>query len=136
MRIGTVALPDDSRPTVSSRSRLKAQEKWRKLLRDIEDGKPITTGKGMALAAYPDQWVNKALKQRAAAGKIRESTRLSYAGNIRLHIVPRTGNELLTKLTLAKLRDWITELQQQAFRLAKEDGARRRGRTRSPATPS
>ncbi|MGW6495781.1 tyrosine-type recombinase/integrase [Nonomuraea angiospora] len=113
MWIGIVTLPDGSRPTVSSKSKLKAQEKWRKLLRDVEDGKPITTGKGVTLGAYLDQWVNKTLKQRVAAGKIRQSTRLSYADNIRLHSVPHIGNEPLTKLTPAKLRDWITELQQK-----------------------
>ncbi|MEV0227999.1 site-specific integrase [Nonomuraea sp. NPDC050786] len=113
MWIGAVTLPDGSRPTVSSKSQKAAKEKWRKLLRDIEDDKPITTGKGVTLAAYLDQWVNKTLRQRVAAGKIRESTRLSYADNIRLHITPYIGDEPLTKLTPVKLRTWIMELQKK-----------------------
>lgn len=111
MWIGTVTMPDGSRPTVSSKSQKVAREKWRKLLRDVEDDKPIITGKGITLATYLDHWVNKTLKQRVAAGKIRESTRLSYADNIRLHVLPHIGNEPLTKLSPAKLRSWIMDLQ-------------------------
>src|SRR5690348_5478361 len=79
MWIGTVTLPDGSRPTVSSKSQTKAREKWRKLLREVEDGKPITSGRGMTLERFLKQWTDVTLKQRVAAGKLAESTRVSYA---------------------------------------------------------
>lgn len=113
MWIGTVTMPDGSRPTVSSKSQKVAREKWRKLQREVEDGKPITSGRGVALERYLDQWVNVTLKQRVAAGKMAESTRISYADHVRLHIVPHIGGEQLTKLSPARLREWLLELQKK-----------------------
>ncbi|WP_433513915.1 tyrosine-type recombinase/integrase [Nonomuraea sp. CA-143628] len=108
-----MVLPDGSRPTVSSKNKKKAQEKWKELKRQVEDGAPITTGRTTSLEQFLRQWIEVTLKQRVAAGKMTESTRISYADHIRLHIVPALGNYALPKLTPAILRGWILKLQQK-----------------------
>ncbi|MBN6058323.1 site-specific integrase, partial [Nonomuraea sp. RK-328] len=113
MWIGAVTLPGGERKTVSSKSKDKAREEWRKLLRQVEEGKPITSGRGVTLERYLHQWVSLTLAQRVAAGKMAESTWISYSDNIRLHITPHIGGEPLTKLTPARLRAWLLELQRK-----------------------
>ncbi|WP_226899175.1 tyrosine-type recombinase/integrase [Nonomuraea phyllanthi] len=106
-------MPDGSRPTVSSKSQKRAREKWHELQRQVEDGRPITSGRGITLERFLNQWANVTLKQRVAAGKLAESTRISYADHVRLHINPHIGGEQLTKLSPARLREWLLELQKK-----------------------
>ncbi|MEU4231970.1 tyrosine-type recombinase/integrase [Nonomuraea sp. NPDC026600] len=113
MWIGAVTLPGGERKTVSSKDKTKAREEWRKLLRQVEEGKPITSGRGVTLERYLNQWVSLTLAQRVAAGKVAESTMISYSDNIRLHVIPHVGGEPLTKLTPARLRAWLLELQRK-----------------------
>ncbi|MFD8556651.1 tyrosine-type recombinase/integrase [Streptosporangium canum] len=113
MWIGVVTLPDGKRKPISSKDKKKALEKWRELQRQVDDGKPITSGRGVTLERYLAQWVDVTLKQRVAAGKMAESTRLSYADHVRLHITPHIGGEQLQKLSPARLRAWILELQKK-----------------------
>ncbi|WP_329426877.1 site-specific integrase [Streptosporangium sp. NBC_01495] len=108
-----MTLSDGERKTVSSKVQKTARDKWRELIRQVEDGKPITSGRGVTLERYLNEWVGATLVQRVAADKMSESTRVSYADHVRLHIVPHLGGEQLTKLTPAQLRAWILELQKK-----------------------
>ncbi|MCG5220291.1 site-specific integrase [Streptosporangium sp. KLBMP 9127] len=113
MWIGTVTLPNGKRKPVSSKNRKKAQEKWRELQRQVEEGKPITSGRGVTVERYLKEWIDVTLKQRVTAGRMAESTRISYSDHVRLHITPHLGGEQLTKLTPGQLREWLMELQKK-----------------------
>ncbi|MGW4641831.1 tyrosine-type recombinase/integrase [Sphaerisporangium sp. NPDC004334] len=111
MWVGAVTLPSGKRKPVYGKTQKAAREKMRELQRQIEEGKPITAGRGVTLERFLAQWLEGTLKQRVAAGKMAESTRISYADHVRLHIVPHLGGEQLQKLSPARLREWILQLQ-------------------------
>lgn len=89
----------------------EAKEKRETFYRELEEGGPITVGRGITVERYLRQWLDETLAQRVAAGVISPSTRDSYRDNAEKHIIPELGKIPLTKLAPAHLRPWLLKLQ-------------------------
>lgn len=112
MWVGSVTLPDGKRKPVYAKTQAKARAKLKELQAKIDAGLPITSGKGVTLARWlTEEWVGKILPQRVKAGRLAESTLVSYSDNVRLHLIPGLGHLEIGVLGPAHVRVWLGELQ-------------------------
>jgi hypothetical protein len=110
--VGTAYLPNGKRRPVYGKTRGAVVQKKRDLETEIEQGLPITSGRGITLGQYLErQWLAVTLPQRVAAGRLAETTLDSYRDNAEKHIIPALGGEKLSKLGPTRIRQWLTELQ-------------------------
>lgn len=131
--VGAVTLPTGKRKPVYGRTQREAREKMRDVQRAVDDGRPITSGRGVTLARYLDQWTGVTLPSRVAAGRMAQSTLDSYRDNVEKHVTPSLGAEQLAKLTPARVRQWLTELSVKPSGRARK--TLRPGETELPPPP-
>jgi integrase len=108
--VGAVVVEGRRRAVYGSTQR-EAREKVRSMVRSIEDGRPVTPGRGVTVAAYLTQWCEVTLPSRVRSGRLKPSTLDSYRDVVERHILPRLGKEPLGKLTPAMVRSWISAKQ-------------------------
>lgn len=102
---------ETGRKVLYGKTRTEALEKRRAVLRDVEDGLPVSTRAPGTLGAWvEDEWLSSTLPGRVAAGTFSPETLDSYADNWRLHIAPTLGDVRLDKLTPGRVRNWQTAL--------------------------
>lgn len=90
-----------------------AAESRKKFYRELEEGGPITVGRGVSTGRYLQQWLDVTLAQRVKAGRIKDSTEDSYRDMVEKHIIPELGKIPLAKLAPAHLRPWLMALQEK-----------------------
>lgn len=119
--VTAVVLPDTGkRKVLYGKSRTEALAKRRAVLRDIEDGLPVSSRAPGTVGAWIEaEWLGGTLPSRVAAGTLSPDTLDSYADTWRLHLAPSLGDIRWDKLTPARIRSWQTEL------LAKPSGRQR-----------
>lgn len=103
--------PDGRTKYCYGKTSKEAAEKRKTFYREVEEGGPITVGRGVTVGRYLRQWIDVTLAQRVAAGVISPSTFDSYRDNAELHIIPELGKIQLTELAPAHLRLWLMNLQ-------------------------
>jgi integrase len=108
--VGAVMV-DGRRRVVYGATQREARDELRKVLRAVEDGMPITKGRGLTVGAYFEQWCDVTLTSRVRAGRLKPSTLDSYRDVVERHILPSLGNIALAKLTPARVRSWISAKQ-------------------------
>lgn len=100
------------RRVLYAKTRAAVVGKRKDLERKIEDGRPVTTGRGVTLGQYLERnWLAVTLPQRVRSGRLGRSTFGSYRDMVRLHILPELGDEPLDGLSPARLRGWLIGLQ-------------------------
>lgn len=105
--------PNGKRKPCYGKTAKEAAEARKQFYRDLEEGGPITVGRGTKLDRYLRQWIDVTLEQRVAAGVISPSTRDSYRDLAEKHIIPELGRIELTELAPAHLRPWLMKLQKK-----------------------
>lgn len=110
--VAAVVLPDTGkRKVLYGKSRTEALAKRREVLRDLEDGMPVSSRAPGTVGAWVEgEWLGMTLPSRVAAGTLSPDTLDSYADNWRLHLAPSLGDVRWDKLTPARIRSWQTEL--------------------------
>lgn len=83
---------------VSSMDRNEVIDKFKKLRREIEDGRLAVTG-NTTIGKWLDRWLDE-----IHGPKVRPTTRRDYEMTIRLHIKPHIGDKRLDKLTPQHVR--------------------------------
>lgn len=107
--VGTAYL-NGKRLVVYGRTRKEAVDKKQLLEREIADGLPITSGRGVSTGAVLRQWIAVTLPQRVAAGRLAPGTLDSYRDNTEKHIIPVLGDVPLSALSPAHVRQWLADL--------------------------
>jgi integrase len=110
--VTAVVLPDTGRRKVLyGKTEREALAKRRAVLRDIEDGLPVSSRAPGTVGAWVEtEWLGATLPARVAAGTLSPDTLDSYADNWRLHIAPSLADVRWDKLTPARVRAWQTDL--------------------------
>ena len=108
--VGAVVV-DGRRRTVYGDTQHEARDNLRRVQRAVEDGLPVTPGRGTTVAGYLAQWTSVTLPSRVRSGRLKPSTFDSYRDVVERHIVPTLGKEPLAKLTPAKVRAWLSAKQ-------------------------
>lgn len=109
--VAAVALPDGKRKVMYGKTEREVLAKRRAVLRDVEDGMPVTTRRPVTLGDWVTrEWFGATLPARVAAGTLSPETLDSYRDNWRLHIEPALGHVHLDRLTPSTVRAWQTQL--------------------------
>lgn len=110
--VGAVVLPDTGkRKVVYGKTERSVLAERRRVLRDIEDGLPVSSRAPGTIGAWIEgEWLGVTLPGRVAAGTLSPDTLDSYADNWRLHIAPSLADVRWDKLTPARIRSWQTAL--------------------------
>lgn len=110
--VAAVVLPDTGkRKVVYGKTERAALAERRRVLRDLEDGLPVSSRAPGTVGAWIEgEWLDATLPARVAAGTLSPDTLDSYADNWRLHIAPSLADVRWDKLTPARIRAWQTDL--------------------------
>lgn len=95
---GRISLPNGERKSVYGRTRRDVSEKTTTLLRDVQQGLPVPTGR-LTLGAFLQQWLEEAVKP-----SVREQTYISYSQIVRNHVVPTLGRLPLPEVTPQRIQ--------------------------------
>ncbi|MGV9805553.1 tyrosine-type recombinase/integrase [Micromonospora chersina] len=124
--VAAVTLPSGRRKVVYGATEREAMQKRRKLLAEIEQGRPVALGRTPTLAAYLTQWLDVRIAGDVEAGHLDESTADSYRQMVEGHIL---GTDIakvkINELSTDDIRAW----QQKRLRTTSA-----RGRPFSPRT--
>lgn len=111
-----VYLPGGKRKIVYGGTRKEVLERQKATAREIADGLPVTAGRADTLERYLEGWLTVTLRQRVAAGRMRERTLDSYRYLVEMHIIPHLGGVRLVDLGTAHIRAWLLELADKPSR--------------------
>jgi integrase len=99
--------PDGKRKPCYGKTSTEAAERRKQFYRELEEGAPITVGKGLTLGVYLERnWIGGTLKQRVAAGLLAESSLDTYRDSCEHHIIPDLGHVKLADLSPVHIREW------------------------------
>lgn len=116
--VGSVEIPgtDGKRrqKRVTSKDRNTCIDKLKKLQRQVDEGAIPVTGK-TTVAMWLERWLND-----IHASTIRPTTRMSYAGIIRLYINPAIGDRRLDRLTPDHVRQMLKSAREVSGRAAEK----------------
>ena len=97
-------------------SQREVRHKLEELKRQRAAGLSVSTRRGLTIADYLTGWVTGTLADQLATGRIRESTRDSYADMVQRHITPYLGRYRVDELKPPHLRTWLSTLRTKTTR--------------------
>ncbi|SIN26343.1 tyrosine-type recombinase/integrase [Micromonospora cremea] len=122
----SVTLPSGRRKVVYGATEREAMQKRRKLLDEIEQGRPVPLGRTPTLAAYLTQWLDARIAGDVEAGHLDETTADSYRQMVEGHILETDIAKVkINELSTDDIRAW----QRQRLKTTSK-----RGRPFSPRT--
>lgn len=86
--VGAVTLPSGRRRVAYGKTEREALAKRRKLLAEVEAGRPLPSGRTPSLGQYLQHWLKVRIPAEVEAGHLELSTADSYEQVIRCHVLP------------------------------------------------
>jgi integrase len=103
----SVTLPSGRRKTVYGEDEKAALKARRKLLQDMESGRPVSLGRTPKLADYLNRWLDVRIAGEVEAGHLDENTANNYRDMITGHILSTfLAKVKITQLTTDDIRAW------------------------------
>lgn len=90
------------RKKVAGATKVEVLRKLRDLRAELDSGRPVPDDR-LTLGAFLNRWVNKSLP-----GQVSDKTLDSYAGTVRLHLVPSLGRKVLRKVSVGDVDELLT----------------------------
>lgn len=120
-----VTLPSGKRKTIYGVDEKDALRKRRKLLAEIEAGRPVTVGRDPTLGEHLSWWLAVFVPGQVEAGHLDASTAESYREKIEIHVLPTDiAKAKRNRVSTEDVREWQRERLRAISSLGKPYSAR------------